>query len=108
MKKLALVVATVLASFNASAKWVENQVVILSNPTVHHGTTRTGNDKWFITISDGVSEKNVAVSKGNAEASKITLVKWVDDETGKIKYSTRSAVKKVKTPDFDIKKVSTK
>lgn len=110
MKKLVLAVAMMVAAMTANAKYNEVQTVTLNNPTIHHGTTRNGNDKWYIVISDGANDKNVAVSKGNADASQIVLVKWVDDETGKVKYSTRSVGGRSRksTPDFDLSKISSK
>lgn len=68
---------------------------------------KKGNVKYYILVSDGVNRKEVSVSKSNAESGVITLVKWVDDETGKIRYTTRSGKKRAVTPDIDLNKVTT-
>lgn len=108
MKKLIITAAALILSLTASAKWVEQQTRTINNPVVHQGTTKSGNVKYYIVISDGVKDKEVSVSKGNASASQIVLVKWVDDETNKVRYSTRSAKQKQTTPNFDINKITTK
>lgn len=108
MKKLIITAAALILSLTASAKWVEQQTHTIQNPVVHQGTTKSGNTKYYIVISDGTKDKEVSVSKGNAKASEIVLVKWVDDETHKVRYSTRSAKQKQATPDFDLNKIKTK
>ena len=80
----------------------------IDSPRVHQGVTKKGNVKYYIVVSDGVNSKEVSVSKSNAEAGSITLVKWVDDETGKIRYTTRSGKKRAATPDMDLERITTK
>lgn len=107
MKAIFLAVALLMAS-TASAKWVESQTITMESPRIHQGETRSGNVKYYIVVSDGVNRKEVSVSKSNAEAGVITLVKWVDDETGKIRYTTRSGKKRAVTPDMDLERITTK
>lgn len=107
MKAIFLAVALLMAS-TASAKWVESQTITMESPRVHQGVTKKGNVKYYIVVSDGVNSKEVSVSKSNAEAGSITLVKWVDDETGKIRYTTRSGKKRAVTPDMDLERITTK
>lgn len=107
MKAIFLAVALLMAS-TASAKWVESQTMTIDSPRVHQGVTKKGNVKYYIVVSDGVNSKEVSVSKSNAEAGSITLVKWVDDETGKIRYTTRSGKKRAVTPDMDLERITTK
>lgn len=92
----------------ANAKWVESQTMTIDSPRVHQGVTKKGNVKYYIVVSDGVNSKEVSVSKSNAESGVITLVKWVDDETGKIRYTTRSGKKRAVTPDMDLERITTK
>ena len=92
----------------ASAKWVESQTMTIDSPRIHQGETKKGNVKYYIVVSDGVNRKEVSVSKSNAESGVITLVKWVDDETGKIRYTTRSGKKRAVTPDMDLERITTK
>lgn len=106
MKAIFLAMALLMAS-TASAKWVESQTMTIDSPRVHQGVTKKGNIKYYIVVSDGVNSKEVSVSKSNAESGVITLVKWVDDETGKIRYTTRSGKKRTATPDIDLNKVTT-
>lgn len=106
MKSIFLAVALLVASA-ANAKWVESQTMTIDSPRVHQGVTKKGNVKYYIVVSDGVNSKEVSVSKSNAESGVITLVKWVDDETGKIRYTTRSGKKRTATPDIDLNKVTT-
>lgn len=106
MKAIFLAVALLVASA-ANAKWVESQTMTIDSPRVHQGVTKKGNVKYYIVVSDGVNSKEVSVSKSNAESGVITLVKWVDDETGKIRYTTRSGKKRAVTPDIDLNKVTT-
>lgn len=106
MKAIFLAVALLVASA-ANAKWVESQTMTIDSPRVHQGVTKKGNVKYYIVVSDGVNSKEVSVSKSNAESGVITLVKWVDDETGKIRYTTRSGKKRAATPDIDLNKVTT-
>lgn len=105
MKAIFLAVALLVAS-TANAKWVESQTMTIDSPRVHQGVTKNGNVKYYIVVSDGVNSKEVSVSKSNAESGVITLVKWVDDETGKIRYTTRSNKKRAVTPDIDLNKVT--
>lgn len=107
MKAIFLAVALLVAS-TASAKWVESQTITMESPRVHQGVTKKGNVKYYIVVSDGVNSKEVSVSKSNAESGVITLVKWVDDETGKIRYTTRSGKKRAVTPDMDLERITTK
>lgn len=107
MKAIFLAVALLMAS-TASAKWVESQTITMESPRVHQGVTKKGNVKYYIVVSDGVNSKEVSVSKSNAESGVITLVKWVDDETGKIRYTTRSGKKRAVTPDMDLERITTK
>lgn len=107
MKAIFLAVALLVAS-TANAKWVESQTMTIDSPRVHQGVTKKGNVKYYIVVSDGVNSKEVSVSKSNAEAGSITLVKWVDDETGKIRYTTRSGKKRAVTPDMDLERITTK
>lgn len=107
MKAIFLAVALLMAS-TASAKWVESQTITMESPRIHQGVTKKGNVKYYIVVSDGVNSKEVSVSKSNAEAGSITLVKWVDDETGKIRYTTRSGKKRAVTPDMDLERITTK
>lgn len=107
MKAIFLAVALLMAS-TASAKWVESQTMTIDSPRVHQGVTKKGNVKYYIVVSDGVNSKEVSVSKSNAESGVITLVKWVDDETGKIRYTTRSGKKRAVTPDMDLERITTK
>lgn len=107
MKSIFLAVALLVAS-TASAKWVESQTMTIDSPRVHQGVTKKGNVKYYIVVSDGVNSKEVSVSKSNAESGVITLVKWVDDETGKIRYTTRSGKKRAVTPDMDLERITTK
>lgn len=107
MKAIFLAVALLMAS-TASAKWVESQTMTIDSPRVHQGVTKKGNIKYYIVVSDGVNSKEVSVSKSNAESGVITLVKWVDDETGKIRYTTRSGKKRAVTPDMDLERITTK
>lgn len=107
MKAIFLAVALLMAS-TANAKWVESQTITMESPRVHQGVTKKGNVKYYIVVSDGVNSKEVSVSKSNAEAGSITLVKWVDDETGKIRYTTRSGKKRAVTPDMDLERITTK
>lgn len=107
MKAIFLAVALLVASA-ANAKWVESQTMTINSPRVHQGVTKKGNVKYYIVVSDGVNSKEVSVSKSNAEAGSITLVKWVDDETGKIRYTTRSGKKRAVTPDMDLERITTK
>lgn len=107
MKAIFLAVALLVASA-ANAKWVESQTMTIDSPRVHQGVTKKGNVKYYIVVSDGVNSKEVSVSKSNAEAGSITLVKWVDDETGKIRYTTRSGKKRAVTPDMDLERITTK
>lgn len=107
MKAIFLAVALLMAS-TASAKWVESQTMTIDSPRVHQGVTKKGNVKYYIVVSDGVNSKEVSVSKSNAESGVITLVKWVDDETGKIRYTTRSGKKRAITPDMDLERITTK
>mgnify|MGYP007081816302 CR=1 FL=1 len=106
MKAIFLAVTLLMAS-TANAKWVESQTMTIDSPRVHQGVTKKGNVKYYIVVSDGVNSKEVSVSKSNAESGVITLVKWVDDETGKIRYTTRSGKKRAVTPDIDLNKVTT-
>nr|UVX37648.1 MAG: hypothetical protein [Bacteriophage sp.] len=107
MKAIFLAVALLVASA-ANAKWVESQTMTIDSPRVHQGVTKKGNVKYYIVVSDGVNSKEVSVSKSNAESGVITLVKWVDDETGKIRYTTRSGKKRAVTPDMDLERITTK
>lgn len=107
MKAIFLAVALLVASA-ANAKWVESQTITMESPRVHQGVTKKGNVKYYIVVSDGVNSKEVSVSKSNAESGVITLVKWVDDETGKIRYTTRSGKKRAVTPDMDLERITTK
>ena len=107
MKAIFLAVALLVAS-TASAKWVESQTMTIDSPRVHQGVTKKGNVKYYIVVSDGVNSKEVSVSKSNAESGVITLVKWVDDETGKIRYTTRRGKKRTATPDMDLERITTK
>lgn len=107
MKAIFLAVALLVASA-ANAKWVESQTMTIDSPRIHQGVTKKGNVKYYIVVSDGVNSKEVSVSKSNAEAGSITLVKWVDDETGKIRYTTRSGKKRAVTPDMDLERITTK
>lgn len=107
MKAIFLAVALLMASA-ANAKWVESQTMTIDSPRVHQGVTKKGNVKYYIVVSDGVNSKEVSVSKSNAESGVITLVKWVDDETGKIRYTTRSGKKRAVTPDMDLERITTK
>lgn len=107
MKAIFLAVALLVASA-ANAKWVESQTMTINSPRVHQGVTKKGNVKYYIVVSDGVNSKEVSVSKSNAESGVITLVKWVDDETGKIRYTTRSGKKRAVTPDMDLERITTK
>lgn len=107
MKAIFLAVALLMASA-ANAKWVESQTITMESPRIHQGVTKKGNVKYYIVVSDGVNSKEVSVSKSNAEAGSITLVKWVDDETGKIRYTTRSGKKRAVTPDMDLERITTK
>lgn len=107
MKSIFLAVALLVASA-ANAKWVESQTMTIDSPRVHQGVTKKGNVKYYIVVSDGVNSKEVSVSKSNAESGVITLVKWVDDETGKIRYTTRSGKKRAVTPDMDLERITTK
>lgn len=107
MKAIFLAVALLMAS-TANAKWVESQTITMESPRIHQGETKKGNVKYYIVVSDGVNRKEVSVSKSNAEAGSITLVKWVDDETGKIRYTTRSGKKRAVTPDMDLERITTK
>lgn len=107
MKAIFLAVALLVASA-ANAKWVESQTITMESPRIHQGVTKKGNVKYYIVVSDGVNSKEVSVSKSNAEAGSITLVKWVDDETGKIRYTTRSGKKRAVTPDMDLERITTK
>lgn len=107
MKAILLAVALLVAS-TANAKWVESQTMTIDSPRVHQGVTKKGNVKYYIVVSDGVNSKEVSVSKSNAESGVITLVKWVDDETGKIRYTTRSGKKRAVTPDMDLERITTK
>lgn len=107
MKAIFLAVALLVAS-TASAKWVESQTMTIDSPRIHQGVTQKGNVKYYIVVSDGVNSKEVSVSKSNAESGVITLVKWVDDETGKIRYTTRSGKKRAVTPDMDLERITTK
>lgn len=107
MKAIFLAVALLMAS-TANAKWVESQTMTIDSPRVHQGVTKKGNVKYYIVVSDGVNSKEVSVSKSNAESGVITLVKWVDDETGKIRYTTRSGKKRAVTPDMDLERITTK
>lgn len=97
-----------LVASAANAKWVESQTMTIDSPRVHQGVTKKGNVKYYIVVSDGVNSKEVGVSKSNAESGVITLVKWVDDETGKIRYTTRSGKKRAVTPDMDLERITTK
>lgn len=107
MKAIFLAVALLVASA-ANAKWVESQTMTIDSPRIHQGVTKKGNVKYYIVVSDGVNSKEVSVSKSNAESGVITLVKWVDDETGKIRYTTRSGKKRAVTPDMDLERITTK
>lgn len=107
MKAIFLAVALLVAS-TANAKWVESQTITMESPRIHQGVTKKGNVKYYIVVSDGVNSKEVSVSKSNAESGVITLVKWVDDETGKIRYTTRSGKKRAVTPDMDLERITTK
>lgn len=107
MKAIFLAVTLLMAS-TASAKWVESQTMTIDSPRIHQGVTKKGNVKYYIVVSDGVNSKEVSVSKSNAESGVITLVKWVDDETGKIRYTTRSGKKRAVTPDMDLERITTK
>lgn len=107
MKAIFLAVALLVAS-TASAKWVESQTMTIDSPRIHQGVTKKGNVKYYIVVSDGVNSKEVSVSKSNAESGVITLVKWVDDETGKIRYTTRSGKKRAVTPDMDLERITAK
>lgn len=107
MKAIFLAVALLVASA-ANAKWVESQTITMESPRIHQGVTKKGNVKYYIVVSDGVNSKEVSVSKSNAESGVITLVKWVDDETGKIRYTTRSGKKRAVTPDMDLERITTK
>jgi hypothetical protein len=107
MRAIFLAVALLMAS-TASAKWVESQTMTINSPRIHQGETKKGNVKYYIVVSDGVNSKEVSVSKSNAESGVITLVKWVDDETGKIRYTTRSGKKRAVTPDMDLERITTK
>lgn len=107
MKAIFLAVALLMAS-TANAKWVESQTMTIDSPRIHQGVTKKGNVKYYIVVSDGVNSKEVSVSKSNAESGVITLVKWVDDETGKIRYTTRSGKKRAVTPDMDLERITTK
>lgn len=107
MKAIFLAVALLVASA-ANAKWVESQTMTIDSPRIHQGVTKKGNVKYYIVVSDGENSKEVSVSKSNAESGVITLVKWVDDETGKIRYTTRSGKKRAVTPDMDLERITTK
>lgn len=107
MKAIFLAVALLMASA-ANAKWVESQTITMESPRIHQGVTKKGNVKYYIVVSDGVNSKEVSVSKSNAESGVITLVKWVDGETGKIRYTTRSGKKRAVTPDMDLERITTK
>lgn len=109
MKKVLVSIALFIASVTAFAsEWKESQTIVLTKPTIHTGVTRTGNPKWYIVISDGTNERQVSVSKSNATAEQITLVKWVD-ENGKVKYSTRSAgSRRSKVANIDLNNVTCK
>jgi len=94
-------------------KTVILQTVELKTPKIHEGTTRNGNPKYWIVISDGERTINVSVSEGNAKKAQkgeitLELVKRQNKETGKITYSTRQlggARRGSGTPDIDIKNI---
>lgn len=111
MKHIIISLFLLLASSTIFAKdsdWrVIDAVVIPSTVTIHQGQTKNGNAKYWILIQDvqvSISESNVAkLQSGEAQ---IELVKWVNVNTRKYKYTTRK-VKTVKpdTPNIDLSKV---
>jgi len=111
MKHIIISLFLLLASSTLFAKqsdWrVIDSVIIPSNVTVYKGETKSGNAKYWILIQDiqvSISESNAAkLQSGEAQ---IELVKWVNVNTRKYKYTTRK-VKTVKpdTPNIDLSKV---
>ena len=106
---IATLVAILLSSFlvEAKPKREVQSVAIPQSTMVYEGVTKSGNPKFWISVS-GVK---VSISKSNAEklkrGEKVLLVKWVD-ENGKYSYSTRCETRsgsKNLTPNLDLSKI---
>lgn len=80
----------------ASAKSTILQTIVVPNgTTIHSGTTRTGNPKYWVTITFNGESKDVTVSeslakKYQAGTAQIEIVKRKDNTTGRISYSSRT------------------
>ena len=110
MKKFILILVLSLISFSvfAESKWLVLQTVEIPTSTViKEGVTRGGNPKFWIEVK-GIS---VPVSEGNAKKFragdvKLEVVKWKNNETGKLRYSTRQvkgSTSKSEMKDIDLK-----
>ena len=70
-------------------------IAVPEGTTLHTGTTRTGNAKYWITLTFGEQSVNVTVAEGLAKkyqagTAKIEVVKRKNKTTGKITYSSRT------------------
>ncbi len=112
MKRILIILAMLvlpILSFAKDSDWVELQTVVIPQDTkVYEGTTKSGNQKFWIVIG---KDTKVSVSKSNAEklqkGEEILLIKWQNQTTKKIRYSTRSlrGASRVSIEDLDLNKV---
>ena len=70
-------------------------IVVPDGTPIHSGVTRTGNPKYWVTLTFNGESKDVTVSESLAKkyqsgAAKIEIVKRKDNSTGKITYSART------------------
>lgn len=107
MKKilfLALLFVCTLA-FADESKWVEMQCIdIPAGATVHEGTSKSGNAKYWFEF-DLIGK--ISIPPGSAEkykAGKVTLqlVKWYNKETKEYRYSIRQKKDHKETKNIDL------
>lgn len=112
MKKILVILAVIFGVNFAVAQqtknespWTEIQVVeIPQGQRIYEGVTKGGNPKYWFEFG----ELKVSVAPGSAikykeGATKLLLVKWQHEDTGKYKYSIRQKERAKKdTPNVDL------
>lgn len=107
MKKilfLALLFACTLVFANES-KWVEMQCIdIPTGATVHEGTSKSGNTKyWFeFDLIGKISIPPSSAEKYRAGEVTLQLVKWYNKETKEYKYTVRQKRGTKETKNIDL------
>ena len=96
------------ASATKSAKTTILQTVVVPDGTpIHTGTTRTGNPKFYVTLTFGGETVDVTVTESLANkykngTAKIEIVKRKDNSTGRITYTSRTLGGRQSKPSTDI------